>query len=1373
MRRHWRRVAGALVVALAMVVGTAVLVVRSDWLRDRLRRLAVTEADRFLAGQLSIGRLSGSLLHGVVLDDVRLTEPDGLAFEARRVTVSYDPMQFVHRHFVLGTVVIERPVVRAVEGPEGWNVAHLLKPTSGGRPVDVQIERLRLLDGDVTIGPRAAAPHHLNGLTVDSRLSRIDGHLSLDVAEATFHDDPTGYTVRRASGSLRDGVQNVDVSFDADEAGAHVAGRVRLSTDAAGPHLVAAVDLANVNLRAFLTDPQWQSALTGHADVEGTVGAGLAGTTLRYQVAASHALAFGYEGRALTASGTWRGRELAFVASASAYGGAATIKATWRLPPSGAPQSVFDGVGTFRQASLSALPASLHLPPFESRLAGHYQVHKDPRDWHANVVLDASTVAETSIAAGTVGSVESQGGVLTYTASGSVEQLNVQQLAGPLDLPSLDAARYRSRLTGSFDVSGREICHDCEVPRELRASVELSNGTLADSQIPHATATLTLVGEKLTIATSGAVGHLTAETLGLPTTTVLDLNGTVDGTVTLPDLRQPISVKTADVTGTVALGPSQAAGIAIDHAEGDLALENGTLTTHQLLAEASGLRLRATGTVSAGESGASALDVTVDSDDLRALGTRLGQPLEGAGTVEAHLSGPFDHPEATGRITLRQVAYGSDARALTFNGTVSAAMPNWQVGQATVALTSQAAFVTVKSVNITNVAGTVRYANDRVTLDADLAEAGRELKVSGDLGLAAADRALEIHTLALTTNGQTWTLPAGRTASIKAAQSRVEVRGLTLTKGPSSVDLEGVWPLSTEVATSADRMTVQIQALQLSDVNPLAARHLTGVANAEATLTGTLDDPHLIGQVDIENGVVETTPFASLKAAVTLAAHDLTVDGTLVQSGTNALRATGHVPVGTGSLASPRPMSISLTSTPIDLGLAQLVTPSLSKMSGTGQVNLTVTGSPQAPIVDGTIRVDGGAFTLTGAGVSYRNATAALSFKANHLAIDALEVEDHDGHALQAVGGVDVFGDPAHRGFNVHVTSSGIHVLDNELGTLQVGADVQLSGDFASPKVAGKLSLESGRLQVDRILQKTTKGAYSETPEGEVATATPGAAPTAGPGGPAAPAQKGLSDRVTIDVQINLPDNLVMRGRKLRVGDSSVGLGDMNVIAGGQMHVVKAAGGQLDIIGGIQIVRGTYTFQGRRFDVSRGSDVQFRGEDVTNPALNLSADQTVNGIDATVHVGGTAKRPELTLSSQPPLDQAEILSLIVFGQSVGDLASSDRTSLADSAAAMAGGMVTTPLADSIAQALDLDTFEILAPTATEAAPVVSVGSTIGSRIYVGLKREVGGTSSAVSFEYRFTRFLRLVTSFAQGALETHVLERTEAAGIDLLFVFRF
>ena len=126
-------------------------------------------------------------------------------------------------------------------------------------------------------------------------------------------------------------------------------------------------------------------------------------------------------------------------------------------------------------------------------------------------------------------------------------------------------------------------------------------------------------------------------------------------------------------------------------------------------------------------------------------------------------------------------------------------------------------------------------------------------------------------------------------------------------------------------------------------------------------------------------------------------------------------------------------------------------------------------------------------------------------------------------------------------------------MLKNELGTLQVNADVTLTGDLAAPVVKGQLRLDSGRLEVAQILERTTKSAYSTTPGAplttEPVTDTPLVAakpeqPTTPPP-PVKPPEKSLFDRVDLDLSVRLPDNLVMRGRGLRAAGSTLGLGDM------------------------------------------------------------------------------------------------------------------------------------------------------------------------------------------------------------------------------------
>lgn len=1389
MARRWRRAGLILLVTLGLCLVALLTVLQSDWLRERLRGVAVTQAAKYLSGQLTIGRLSGSLWRGVVLDDVTLTQPEGVVFHADRVTARYDIVTLAHKHVVLSEIIVEQPNVKIAQNAGGWNVAHLLRPSSSnGPPTDFRIDRLQLINGEIAVAADGSAARQLRAVNADGRLARTDGRFVVDLASLTLHDDASGYDVRRLSGQLVNGVQTFDIAFDAGRGGSTIGGRLHGTTGgASGSEIEASTDLASVDLEAFIPGESWRSDITVHADAKATVPARVEDALVSFNVKGPHASAFGYEGSNVAGSGTWTHGRLSFDAAASAYGGAATMRARWQVTAVGGAPPMFDGAGSFRAVSLKTLPSSLDLPPLVSQLAGRYRLRQDHGDWTASVVLDESTAEGASIAAGTVGSVARRAGETTYSASGDLRDLDVERIAGPLDISSLQAARYRSHLTGKFAVNGREGCRACPGGRWIAARADLADSTIADTKLSSVTTAMVLVGPQLAIVAHGRVDHLTPETIGTPPSVDIDLNGTVDGSIVLRDIHAPLTITGVEVEGGADVQASTVAGFKLDSAQVSGRLADGLATIDRAAADGAGLHATACGTLALAEGGSSAFDLTADSDDLHTAGQLAGQPIAGSGHLEAHVTGPFDAPQGTGRIALRQIAYGDDASALTFNSTFTVSAPKWDVAATTAALESDATFVKLKSVELIRLSGRTTYANREVGVDLDLADQQRELKVAGQVGLASSDRAFTVRTLSLSTGGTIWALPDAGTAVIHADANHVDVRGLTLANGPQQITVDGAWALTPEAGAVAG-LKIHVEQVQLADVNRalLGTRHLEGLFNGDATITGTTADPAIEGQFSIENAKVEQSAFESLRATGKLAAHDLTFDATLVQSGTNQVRASGHAPVGAGPETS-RPLDVSIASTPIDLGLAQLVTTSLSKISGTAQVDLHVTGSLQTPSVDGTVRVDQGAFTLVGSGVSYRDATAALTFKGSRLTIDQLLLHDDDGHELTAQGGVDVLGASDTRSFDVHVTSKQIHVLNNELGSLQLNADVRFSGDLAAPKFDGRIRLDSGRLQVDQILQRTTNNPYSETaadtglnqpPPGAVAPPPPGTPPPP-PGTPAPapgkspPPQKSLLDRVDLDLTIDLPDNLVMRGRSLRVGTSSVGLGDMNVIAGGTLRVRKPPDAPLDVVGDMQVIRGTYSFQGRRFDVQRGSEVNFRGDDVTNPALNVSAERDVSGIAAMVHVRGTAQRPQVNLTSEPPLDEAEILSLIVFGQPLGDLQSTQRTSLAAQAGIMAAGAVTTPLADSIAQALDLDLFEILAPTDTEQLPVVSVGSQIGTRVYIGAKREIGGESSAVTFEYRFAKFLSLVTSFAQGALQAHTLERTEGSGIDLLFVFRY
>src|SRR5262249_6004563 len=151
-------------------------------------------------------------------------------------------------------------------------------------------------------------------------------------------------------------------------------------------------------------------------------------------------------------------------------------------------------------------------------------------------------------------------------------------------------------------------------------------------------------------------------------------------------------------------------------------------------------------------------------------------------------------------------------------------------------------------------------------------------------------------------------------------------------------------------------------------------------------------------------------------------------------------------------------------------------------------------------------------------------------------------------------------------------------VLKNEMGRVHLNSSLRLAGDLLKPRVEGDLGIASGRLELDPLL-----AVFANSP-------TAPAAPAANDGDSAnqdvetpaaqAPPSGSLFDRVQMDVQFKVPDDLVVRGSELKPAGAPVGLGAANFTVGGDLHAQKDPGDALRITGTVNTVRGTYEFQG-------------------------------------------------------------------------------------------------------------------------------------------------------------------------------------------------
>jgi len=262
-----------------------------------------------------------------------------------------------------------------------------------------------------------------------------------------------------------------------------------------------------------------------------------------------------------------------------------------------------------------------------------------------------------------------------------------------------------------------------------------------------------------------------------------------------------------------------------------------------------------------------------------------------------------------------------------------------------------------------------------------------------------------------------------------------------------------------------------------------------------------------------------------------------------------------------------------------------------------------------------------------------------------------------------------------------------------------------------------------------------------------------------------------------MDVRVTVPEDLVVKASELRTPGAPVSLGAINVTLGGDLRATKAAGRPLVLVGTVSTVRGTYDFQGRRFEILRDGTIRFAGDALNDmdPLLDIRTRRLIQGVEARVNVRGTLRQPDIVLTSTPPLEQADILSLIVFNQPINSLGEGQQVSLAQRAQQLATGTLASALSSSIENALGVDTFEISTAPESGANASVTVGQQVGQNLYVKVEQGIGGYNDTnFIFEYELTRWLRLRTNVLQGSATQQVqFQRVQGSGADLLFFFSY
>jgi translocation and assembly module TamB len=208
----------------------------------------------------------------------------------------------------------------------------------------------------------------------------------------------------------------------------------------------------------------------------------------------------------------------------------------------------------------------------------------------------------------------------------------------------------------------------------------------------------------------------------------------------------------------------------------------------------------------------------------------------------------------------------------------------------------------------------------------------------------------------------------------------------------------------------------------------------------------------------------------------------------------------------------------------------------------------------------------------------------------------------------------------------------------------------------------------------------------------------------------------------------------------------------------GNVRATKRPERDVDLTGRIDVVRGSFAFQGRRFQLSRGV-VEFTGGGKINPSLDVVAEYHLPEYEVDAIIGGTAEKPSLTLTSQPRLEQADILALLLFGKPVNALNQNERGSVQQSALSITSGYVAGSIANSVSAALGLESLGV-----DVSGGRVGFGHYVGDKTYVSMSQELSGEHGReVSMEYQVAPEWKIGTSASS----------TGTNGIDIIWHKRY
>lgn len=698
--------------------------------------------------------------------------------------------------------------------------------------------------------------------------------------------------------------------------------------------------------------------------------------------------------------------------------------------------------------------------------------------------------------------------------------------------------------------------------------------------------------------------------------------------------------------------------------------------------------------------------LTIQATSLTALGSVVGQPVDGTLSASVALSDTPGEPALAFKARSPAVRYGDmHLKALDAEGRFEDLAEGIR-GNANIAIASVTGSTDAKDIRLT-----ARGLGETVEFALSGEASGATINVGGTVVQTGNGREIALAKANLNKGSLSASLAEPGRIAVNGDTAHIEQ--LTFALGAGRITMSGT--------ASAKNLAVTTRISNLP-------ADLADAFAPDLGLRGTVE-----GQIDIRG--TAAAPQAHAKAAWrkassgatrnTLPPLNIEFDAELAGN-----RAKGAVDVrGPDTLVvttrgtldfSPGGALLATLSGDIPLAIANASLASrATRLSGRAKLSGDIGGTRNAPSLKAAVDISGATVRDPESGLSLKPVTAHIRLSEKGAVIDRLEAVSDRGGTLAGTGDITLRPDGAPPTLRLAVDVSQLRFDDQRLMKGELDGRFVVAGTPGDLATSGTLSLTRLDVTVPNALPRsisTLNIRHVNAPEHIAARQEAEAEERRqGPSG---------GDKVALDIRLEAANRIFVQGRGL-----DVQLGGTLGIGGSAARPIAN--------GAFTMERGRLSLLGRELDFRRGN-IRFYGS--LEPLLDMEAATAAGNVTVIVTVSGSSADPKFTFTSVPALPEDEIVARLLYNKDLAGLSPLQLAQLASEIDKI-GGLSSGPgMLDKLKASVGIDVLDI--GTDGKGDPTVSAGSYVSESTFVGVKQGTAVGSSQVVIDHELTKNLK-------------------------------